>query len=67
MLFPWYEPFLIMRFATSITCIRLRESAVCFLVSCCLCAAFVTPATMAKLRFDVALSRGFLTFVSQPI
>ena len=67
MLFPWYEPFLLVRFAISITCIRLRESAVCFLISCCLCVAIVTPATMARLRFDVALSRGLLTFVSQSI
>ena len=67
MLFPWYEPFLLMWFATSITCIRLRESAVCFLISCCLCVAILTPAAMATLRFDVALRRGLLTFVSQSI
>lgn len=67
MLFPWYEPFLLMWFATSITCICRRKSAACFLVSCCFYVAIVIPATMATLRFNVALSRGLLTFVSQPI
>ena len=66
MLFPWYEPFFHMRFATSITCVRLPESAVCFLVSGCLCVVIVTL-QRCPLRFDVALSRGLLTFVSQPI
>ena len=65
MLFPWYEPFLLMRFATSITCIRLRES--CSMLACLmlLVRGIVSPATMAQLRFDVAPLRWILA--SQPI
>jgi hypothetical protein len=67
MLFPWYEPFLLMRFATSIT---LHSPArVCSMLSCpvLLVRGIVSAATMATLRFDVALSRGLLIFFSQPI
>jgi hypothetical protein len=72
MLFPWYEPFLPMRFAASFICIRLpakifqEAREVCSMFSCLMLfvRCIVLPATMVELRFALAPIRWLLNFVS---